>query len=169
MEPRKQVLKKTPEQRKEERNSRQRLFQSHRRIALPFALAVLALAGTASAVRAGDWEAAVTYRITRQHGQRYEGTLEGGAANPGGPFTGTWASKHGAGGGDGTDILIFGGGHTLTLDFHYDFIPTGGIGFYVITGGTGKYANATGSGLFEFVYSGDDFTGTVTFVGTLSR
>jgi hypothetical protein len=138
-----------------------------RRIVL--AVAVLALAGTASAVHAGDWEAVCTYRITEQHGQSYEGTLEAGVAKTGGRFTGTWSSKHGAGGGAGTDVLNFGGGHTLTLDFGYDFIETGGSGFYIVTGGTGKYANATGSGLMEFAYSGDGFSGTIMFVGTLSR
>lgn len=137
--------------------------------ALVLSAGILAVAGTVSAVHADDWEASATYVITAEHGSKFAGTLEGGAAKPGGPFTGTWVSKHTAGGGDGTDVLNFGGGHTLTLDFHYKFHATGGSGFFIITGGTGKYATATGGGLFEFVYSGDDFTGTVTFVGTLSR
>jgi len=143
------------------------LFQLQRRLVLPLLLALLALAATGSSALAVDWKASANYAFTGNEGNTYQGILEG-LTIPGGPFAGTFTAEASADALDGSNVLSFGGPHTLELSFHYWFTDTGGVGYYVVTAGTGRYANATGSGVTQYVDNGDG-TGTVIFVGTLSH
>jgi len=144
------------------------LLQSLRRLALALVAAVLALAPTTARAKEHEWVATASYAFTGNEGNVYEGVLDDGLAKPGGRFTATFVTEISEGGIDGSNVIQFGGPHTLKLAFHYDFTETGGAGVYVVIGGTGRFANATGSGVTSFEDNGDG-TGTVIFAGTLSR
>jgi len=135
---------------------------------LPLVVAVLALNPAPVVAQELNWLAAASYAFTGNEGNVYEGVLRDGRARPGGRFTATFVSEIGEGGLDGSNVIQFGGPHTLRLAFHYDFTATGGAGVFVVVGGTGRFANASGSGATWFEDNGDG-TGNVVFAGTLSK
>src|SRR4051794_5067716 len=113
---------------------------SPRRLALPLAAVVLALAPAATAQEL-KWMATASYAFTGNEGNVYEGVLRDGLAKPGGRLSATFVTEISEAGIDGSNVIQFGGPHTLELAFHYDFTDTGGAGAFVVIGGTGRYAN----------------------------
>jgi hypothetical protein len=144
---------------------------SFRRLALLVVLAVVGVAGSASAARAGDFRASASFIVTSAQGSNT--TVEFvGHASPGGSFTGTAVGHQAPGNGNvfrHVTTWDFGRGDTLTfvVEMQYDEATGLLVGTYEVTGGTGRLAGATGIGSFIAAPVGDG-TGETFLFGTLS-
>jgi hypothetical protein len=143
---------------------------SFRRIATAAALALLWLGGPASADSPDAFRVSGTFVVVATEANRFELT-HSGLAVPGGPVTGTVSGRRLAAGRTqvGTGTFDFGGGDTLSWEWHLELDPRTGllVGTYEVTGGTGMLAEATGSGSLIVDPAGDG-TGEYHLSGTLS-
>jgi hypothetical protein len=102
------------------------------------------------AAQADPFHTSGSYVETSFNGSIAEGTLDGRAAPGGDAFIGSFSEEVFDGGNvlDGTAILDFGNGDTLTFDYLLVFNPTRQLylGGWIVRGGTGTLKNAAGGG-----------------------